>query len=185
MSFGDYILQGAGVLQIKPKAIREAASDSEALKTGLAFIVIAGAAAALGSWTLPGLILFPLVFLARAMIHSGIVHFLATAGFGGRGSLGDFFRPMSLAFLLDWVLVVGLVVNIVPLLGPAAMILLALAVTLWKLVVDAVIIETVYGLERGKAVAVMAIVVLVFIAFVGLAGLFFGAAMVGAWLVAR
>jgi len=70
---------------------------------------------------------------------------------------------------------VGLVVNIVPLLGPAMMILLALVVTLWKLVVDTVIIETVYGLERSKAVAVMAIVVVVF---------FFGVMLMSTWLVA-
>jgi len=175
MSFGDYILQGADVLQIKPKAIREVAADMPALRTGLVFIVIAGAAAALGSWTLPGLILFPLAFLVRALIHSGMIHFLATAGFGGKGAFGEFFRPLALAHLLDWVLVVGLVINIVPLLGPAMMILLALVVTLWKLVVDTVIIETVYGLERSKAVAVMAIVVVVF---------FFGVTLISTWLVA-
>lgn len=177
MSFGDYILRGADVLQIKPKSIREVAGDTPALRTGLTFIVIAGAAAALGSWTLPGLIIFPLVFLVKALIHAGIVHFLAATGFGGHGTFGEFFRPLALAHLLDWVLVVGLVINIVPLLGPAAMILLALVVTIWKLVVATVIIETVYGLERTKAVAVMAIVVV--------ANLFFGAAMISTWLVAR
>lgn len=185
MSFGDYILQGADILQIKPKAIRQAAEDQKALQFGLIFIIIAGAATALGSWTLPGLILFPLAFLARALIHCGIIHFLATSGFGGQGSFGEFFRPVSLAFLLDWALVVGLVINIIPLLGPAAMILLWLVVTLWKLVVDTAIVETVYGVERSKAIVAMGIAVLVFIIFLSFTSLFFGAAMISTWMVAR
>ncbi len=185
MSFGDYILQGAEILQIKPKAIRQIAGDHQALQYGLIFIVIAGAAAALGSWTLPGLILFPLALLAGTLIHCAMVHFLATSGFGGQGSFGGLFRPVSLAFLLDWVLVVGLVINIVPLLGPATMILLWLVVTLWKLVVDTVIVETVYGLERSRAIAVVGIAAAVFIAFLSLSSLFSGAAIMGTWLVAR
>ncbi len=185
MSFGEYILQGFDILQIKPKAIREAAADLPALNTGLAFIVIAGAAVALGSWMLPGLILFPLIFLVRALIHSAIVHFLATRGFGGQGTYGGFFRPMSLAYLLDWLMVVGLLINVIPLLGPAMMILLGLTVTLWKLVVDTVIIETVYGLNRSRAIAVMGIAVALFIAFFFLASLFSGAAVLSSWLVTR
>jgi len=183
MSFGDYILQGADVLQIKPRAIKKVASDPGALRHGLAFIVIAGVAAALGSWTLPGLILFPLAYLLRVLVHSGIIHFLVTKGFGGHGSYGQLFRPLSLAYLIDWLLVVGLVINIVPLLGPALMLLLALVVTLWKLVVDTIIIETVYQLDQSKAIVVMAVAVLIFLAILALAGLFFGAALMGSWLV--
>jgi hypothetical protein len=186
MSFGDYILQGAEILQIKPKAIREAAADQGALNTGLAFIVIAGAATALGSWTLPGLLLFPLIFLIRALIHSGIVHFLATRGFGGRGTtFGEYFRPLSLTYLLDWLVVVGLLVNVIPLLGPAAVLLLGLVINLWKLVVDTVIAETVYGLERSKAVAVIGLAVAAIFALFFLASLFFGAAAMSSWLIAR
>jgi hypothetical protein len=183
MSFGEYILQGFEILQIKPKAIREAAADQGVLNTGLAFIVIAGAATALGNWTVPGLILFPLIFLVRAPIHCGIVHFLSTRGFGGQGTYGDFFRPMSLAYLLDWLVVVGLLVNFIPLLGAAFIILLGLVIFLWKLVVDTVIIETVYGLNRSKAVAVMGITVAVTIALFFLASLVFGAAAMGTGMV--
>ena len=103
----------------------------------------------------------------------------------GSSSLRSRRTWQTLAYLLDWVLVVGLVINIIPLLGPAAMLLLGLVVTLWKLVVDTVIVETVYGLDRGKASAVMAIAVLIFIAFLSIASLFFGAAMLSTWLVAR
>jgi len=185
MSFGDYILQGAEILQIKPKAIRKAAADRGALNTGLAFIVIAGAATALGSWTLPGLLLFPLFFLIRALIHSGIVHFLATRGFGGRGTYNEFFRPLSLTYLLDWLMVVGLLINVIPLLGPAAIILLGLVINLWKLVVDTVIVETVYGLERSKAMAVIGLAVAAIFALFFLASLFFGATAMSSWLIAR
>jgi hypothetical protein len=185
MSFGDYILQGTEILQIKPKAIRQTAGDHQALQFGLLFIIIAGAAAALGSWTLPGLILFPLALLAGALIHCAIVHFLATSGFGGQGSFDGLFRPVSLAYLLDWVLVVGLVINIVPLLGPATMILLWLVVTLWKLVVNTVIVETVYGLERSRAIVVVGIAVAIFVVFLALASLFSSAAIISIWLAAR
>jgi hypothetical protein len=182
MSFGDYILLGADILQIKPKAIGRAAADPEALKAGVIFVAAAGAAAALGSWTLPGLILFPLVYLVRVLIGTAAAHFLSTSGFGGTGEFIGLLRPVALSFLLDWILVVGLVVNIVPLLGPALMILLALMVTLWKLVVDTVIIETVYGLPRYKAVAVVGIVAALALAVLFLASLF-GAAVMGSWLV--
>jgi len=182
MSFGDYILLGADVLQIKPKAIRQASADPEALRNGIIFVVIAGAAAALGSWTLPGLILFPLVYLVRVLAGATVAHFLSTGGFGGEGGFTGLLRPLALAHLLDWVLVVGLVINIVPLLGPTLMLLLALVITLWTLVVDTVIIETVYGLPRHKAVAVVGIVTALALAVLFLTGLF-GAAVMSSWLV--
>jgi len=185
MTFGDYILQGAEILQIKPKAIREAAGDGKSLPFGVAFIAIAGVAMALGSWTLPGLILFPLVLLARVALHTALIHFLSTSGFGGQGTYAGLFRPVALSWLFDWVLVVGLVVNFVPLLGPALMILLGLVITLWKLVVDTVIVETVYGLERHKAIAVVGIVIALLIALALLFSFLFGAAFIGSWLLTR
>lgn len=185
MTFGDYILQGTEILQIKPKAIRETAGDEASLPYGLAFIAIAGVAAALGSWTLPGLILFPLALLARVAIFTALAHFLATSGFGGKGTYSGLFRPTALTWLLDWVLVAGLVINVVPLLGPALMILLGLVTTLWKLVVDTVIIENVYGLERHKAIAAVGIVVALYITAVLLFSFLFGAAFIGAWLFTR
>ena len=90
---------------------------------------------------------------------------------------------MSLAYLLDWLVVVGLLVNFIPLLGAGFIILLGLVIFLWKLVVDTVIIETVYGLNRSKAVAVMGITVAVTIALFFLASLVFGAAAMGTGMV--
>ena len=63
MSFGDYVMQGSEIVQIKPKAIVGAAKDPRAFGMGLVFIAIAGVAAALGSWNPPGIILMPIVAL--------------------------------------------------------------------------------------------------------------------------
>ena len=114
--------------------------------------------------------MFPVVYLVGAFIGAAILHLIATMVFGGEGEFVSFFRPFALTYVLAWVNVIW-VLNWV--LSPIA--------GLWMCVVWVVCIEREYGLDRGKAIATVAIPVailfflgMLFLAFLGAAAVLLG-----------
>jgi len=169
-NFVEYVKQAFDIIQLKEEAIDRARGDEEAFTMGLIVIALGGIGAAVGSMNPFGIVLFPVFYLVVAFIGAAILHLIATMVFGGEGEFVSFFRPFGLAYILAWVNVVW-VLNVV--LAPLA--------GLWMCVVWVICIEREYGLNRGKAIATVAIPVAIFfflgvllLAFLGAAAVLLG-----------
>ena len=153
MTFADYIKRGWDVAQLKTDSIRQLADDTEAIGPAIGILAIGGVCAGIGSFSPIGFFVLPFMRVIGAFIFVAITHFLATTFFEGKGKLTSLAVPLFCASLITWV-------AIVPLLGPT---FLAGLAGLWMLVVMVVSVEVVYGIDRGKAIAVVAIPVVVFL----------------------
>ena len=167
-SFVEYVKQAVDIIQLNEEEIDRARGDEEAFTMGLVIIALGGLAAAIGTVSPFGVIALPVFFVVGAFIGAAILHLLATVAFGGEGEFMEFFRPFSLAYIVTWVNVVWILNTV---LAPLAW--------LWICVVAVICVERNYGLERTRAVATVAIPVLVvfalsvmFFAVVGMAMLF-------------
>jgi len=157
MSFGDYVKKGWEVVQLKKDAIQMLADDDGAFGPALGIIAIGGVCLAIGTFNWPGIVYLPIVRLIGAFIMVAIMHFCATAFFGGQGKFKQVFSPLGCATLITWV-------SIIPVLGWP----LAVLSGLWLLVVAVVIVEHVHQIERAKAIAVVAIPVVIVIVIMGI-----------------
>lgn len=154
-NFIEYVKQALEIVQLQPEAIDRASHDESAFTMGLIIIAIGGVAMAIGSLAIFGVVIFPIFMIVGAFIGAGLLHLLATMAFKGQGEFIEFFRPLSLAYVLTWV-------NVVPLLN----VVLGLVAWIWMLVVAVVIVERTYSLERPQAIATVAIpVVAMFVLF--------------------
>jgi len=153
VTFADYIKRGWDAAQLKTDSIRQLADDTEAIGPAIGILAIGGVCAGIGSFSPIGFFVLPFMRVIGAFIFVAITHFLATTFFEGKGKLTSLAVPLFCASLITWV-------AIVPLLGPTFFAGLA---GLWMLVVMVVSVEVVYGIDRGKAIAVVAIPVVVFL----------------------
>ena len=153
MTFADYIKRGWDAAQLKTDSIRQLADDAEAIGPAIGILAIGGVCAGIGSFNPIGFFVLPFMRVIGAFIFVAITHFLATTFFEGKGKLTSLAVPLFCASVISWV-------AIVPLLGPT---FLAGLAGLWMLVVMVVSVEVVYGIDRGKAIAVVAIPVVVFL----------------------
>ena len=151
--FVGYVKQSIDILQLKGDAIDQARGDEEAFTMGLVIIALGGVGAAVGSFNPFGIIVFPVLFLVGAFVGAAILHLLATVAFGGKGEFMEFFRPFSLSCILTWINIAWALKVV---LGPLA--------GLWICVVAVVCVERNYGLDRTRAIATVAIPVLVILA---------------------
>ncbi len=149
-NFIEYVKQAVQIVQLKSEEIDRAKDDEDAFTMGLVIIALAGVGAAIGTMAPFLVIIMPIFYVIGAFIVAGIFHLIATMAFKGEGEFLDFFRPFSLAFVLQWVNVIW-VLNMV--LAPLA--------GIWLCVVAAITIERVYGLDRMKAVLTVVIPVAV------------------------
>jgi len=166
-NFVEYVKQAIDIIQLKTDAIDRARGDEEAFTMGLVIIALGGIGAAIGYLNPFGVIFMPVVSLVMAFVVMAILHLIATLLFGGQGEYVRLFRPLSLAYVLTWVNVVW-ILNFI--LSPLA--------GIWWCVVAVLCIEREYGLDRGKAIATVAIPVVVlfllavmFLAFLGAAAI--------------
>ena len=149
-NFVEYVKRALEIVQLNTDEIDSVKGDEEAFTIGLVIIALSGVAAAIGSMAPFGVVVLPVFYFIGAFIGSGILHLIATVAFKGEGEFLDFFRPFSFAYVLTWVSVVW-VLNFV--LTPLAFV--------WMCVVWVVCVERVYGLDRPKAIATVAIPVVV------------------------
>ena len=147
MSFVDYIKLGWEVVQLKTEAIKSLAADEKGIGPAIGILAIGGLCAGIGSFT-PGLFFaLPFLYVIGGFIVVAIMHFVATTFFGGEGKLMSLVVPAFCGSLVTFV-------AIVPFIGPLFLVHLAF---LWLLVVLVICVESVYGIDRGKAVVVVAV----------------------------
>ena len=153
MSFTDYVKSGWEVAKLNAENVRTLSADKEAIGPAIGILAIGGVAAGIGTFSLGGMFLFPIIRIIGAFIFVAIVHFIATAFFDGKGEFTAFAVPVFCASVIAWA-------TIIPVIGPF---LLGPLTGLWLLVVMVFCVELVYGIERGKAIAVVAIPLVVFL----------------------
>lgn len=169
-SFVEYVQDALEIIQLKTEQIDKTAKDEGAFVMGLVIIALAGIASAIGTFNFPGLIFNPVLSIVGAFLVTGLLHLLATLLFKGEGDFLEFFRPVSLTYILYWVMVI-------PFLGWA----LSPLAGIWGLVVSVLIVERVYGLDRAKAIATVAIVIGAFMMLF----IIFGSMMAMLWVMMR
>ncbi|MFH1865597.1 MAG: YIP1 family protein [Candidatus Eisenbacteria bacterium] len=152
MSFVDYIKKGWEAAQLKTDTIKELAADEKGIGPAIGILAISGLAAGIGLFNPASALGFPFVWVIGGFILVAVMHFVATTFFGGKGKLTSLAVPAFCASLITCV-------GIVPFIGPLFLIHLAF---LWLLVVMVISVENVYGIDRGKAIGVVAIPVVLF-----------------------
>ncbi len=146
MNLVDYLKKGWEAAQLKMEAIESLATDEKAFVPAIGILAIGGLAMAIGTLNPRGIILFPIIFVVGAFVALGLMHLAATLIFGAKGDFKSLVNVIGCASIIRWVAVV-------PLLGPALMVLSGL----WLLVVGVLTVEKGYELDRGKSVVVVAV----------------------------
>jgi hypothetical protein len=168
MGFMDYLKKGWEVVQLKVDAIDQLAADQKAFGPAIGILAIGGVCGAIGTFNLPGVVMYPVMRIIAYFVFIGIIHFAATSFFGGKGDFKATFTPPAIASFVSWV-------AIVPFVGT----FIAGLAGLWMLAVTVVTVERVYGLDRGKAITAVAIPVVlgIVLAMIFAAAIGFGALM--------
>ncbi len=163
MKFGDYIKKGIEVAQLKKEAIQLLAGDKDAFGPALGIVAIGGVCAAIGSFSLLGIIIMPIVQVIVMFIWVAIMHFVATSFMGAKGGqFNGLFVPLACASVLMWI-------GIIPFIGQV----IAFLAGLWLLVIAVVVVEHVYQIDRTKAIIVVAVPVAIGI-LISIIGFFLG-----------
>jgi len=162
MDLGHYLQQGLQVLQLDREAIQESSRDEDALVPALLFFAASGLANGAGQFSFRGMIFGVIVAALLSFVLAGLLNVLSRP-LGGKATVLELYRPLGLAAPLHWI-------QAVPVLGP----FLGVFAMLYFAVVCSFTLETVAGLSRPKAAAVVALLIglslflfLVFFAMVG------------------
>ncbi len=147
MSFMDYVKQGWEVAKLETGAVKKLAEDKEAIGPAIGILAIGGVCAGIGSFSLSGMVFSPIMNIIGGFVFVALIHFVATTFFDGKGQFNSLAVPLFCAAVVTWA-------TIIPFVGPFV---IAPLTGLWLLVVAVVSTEVVYGIERGKAIAVVAI----------------------------
>ena len=94
-SFVDYVYNAFEIVQLKTDQIDNTAKDEGAFVMGLVIIALAGVAGAIGTFSMRGLVFYPVLAVVGAFLFTGLLHLLATLLFKGEGDFLEFFRPIS------------------------------------------------------------------------------------------
>ncbi len=137
MRFADAIRSGVEIVKLDRAAYREIALDPSALTPALGIAALVGAAAWLSppAFHLGWIITGPLLALTELLVGAAVFHFIAIL-LGGQGEYMTLVRVWGVGWVIGWA-------HIVPILGSV--------IALWRLVVAAVAVEEVYGLDRSHA----------------------------------
>lgn len=159
MDLGAYLQEGLRILQMDRDVIRAVSRDEEAILPAMLFFAVAGFASGLGQFSFRAMLLGSLMVTLVSFVTIGLLHVLARL-FGSTATFLELYRPLGLAAFIHWV-------QVFPFIGP----FLGFLAVLFSLVVAVVVLETVGGLARSKALVVVTLLfgILVFLGLVFLA----------------
>ena len=163
MDFVGSLKRAIEIVKLNGSVAAQVGADEQSLQPGLAIAAIGGAlTGVLGG---PGgLVAGAVAGLVGLAVGVGILHLVATVFFGGRGDYVALFRAESHAAIIGWA-------GFIPFLGAL--------IGLWHLPVSVVILQSVYGMPREKAIATVAVIAGFFLLLGLVAMLFFGALIGG------
>jgi hypothetical protein len=163
MDFVGSLKKAVEIVKLNGAVAAEVGADEQSLQPGLIFVAVGGALTGiLGG--IGGLITGPIAALIGYAVGVGILHLVATVLFGGKGDYVSLLRAESHAAIIGWA-------GFIPFLGAL--------IGLWHLPVSVVILQSVYGMPRDKAIATVAVIVGFFLLLGLVAMLFFGALIGG------
>jgi hypothetical protein len=172
MDLAGSLKKAIDIVKLNGTVAAEVGRDEQALQPGLIFVAVAGVAGAIGALArhggIGGLISAPIAAIVGYAVGVGILHFVATIFFGGKGDYLSLFRAESHASILGWA-------SIIPFVGWLA--------GLWHLPVSVTILQSVYGMPREKAIATVAVIAGFFL-LLGLAAVMFFGALLGGLIAA-
>ena len=148
MSFTDYLKKAWEVVKLNKEVIEELSNDDKAMGPAIGIVAISGVCWAIGTWNPLGIILMPIFRLIGFFIFFAIVHFAAATFLGGKGDFKRLLVPCGFATLVTWVAIIPF---------PPFAIFFGVLAGLWALVPCVLATESVYGLDRGKAIIAVAI----------------------------
>ena len=149
MNFTKAVKDAWQIVKLDQHAIKRIAHEKDALANGLLITILAGIAAALGTFMLPGIIFIPITYLIGSFIGFGILHLIAKA-FGGKSNFKKFFAVGLHTSILGWVM-------IVPFLG----MFLGFIAKIWGIIAMYFVIKNVHELSSGKSILVLLIPILI------------------------
>jgi hypothetical protein len=152
------------IVKLNGPVAAEVGRDEQSLQPGLVFIAVSGLAAGISALFqhggIGGLIAMPITAIIGYFVGVAILHLVATLAFGAKGDFMSLLRAESHASIIGWA-------GIIPFVGAI--------VGLWHIPVTVVILESVYGLPRNKAIATVAVIAGFFLLMGLVLALFFGA----------
>lgn len=163
MDFTGSLKKAVEIVKLNGAVAAEVGADAQALQPGLAIVAIGGALTGIFGG-LGGIIGGAAAAVLGSAVGVGILHFVATVFFGGKGDYVSLFRAESHAALIGWA-------GFIPFLGAL--------IGLWHLPVSVVILQNVYGMPREKAIATVAVIAGFFLLLGVIALVFFGALVGG------
>jgi hypothetical protein len=135
------------IVKLNGTVAAEVARDEQSLQPGLLFVagggLAAGVAGVFQHGGIAGLIAMPIVAIVSYAVGVGVLHLVATLAFGAKGDFMSLLRAESHASIIGWA-------GVVPFLGAL--------IGLWHLPVTVVILQSVYGMPRDKAIATVALI---------------------------
>lgn len=152
MGFVDYVKQGLQIVRLKGNVASEIAKDKNAFGMGLIIIAMGGIACGIVSNSLQGIVIMPIIMVSVYFMAVGILHVIALL-FGGSASYMELFRTSAVASVLGW----GNILSIIPIVGY----LVIVALGIWGMIVNVVIVENVHQLTRAKAIVVVLVGVII------------------------
>ena len=156
------------IVKLNGSVAAEVGRDEGSLQPGLVFIAASGLAAGIAAifqhGGIGGLITMPITAIIGYFVGVGILHLVATIAFGAKGDFMSLLRAESHASIIGWA-------GIIPFVGTI--------IGLWHIPVTVVILESVYGMTRQKAIATVAVIAGFFLLIGLVLALFFGALIGG------
>ena len=135
------------ILRFRAAAVDEASNDEGAFLAAATIAALAGIAAAAGfGSSLAGHLGYSVVYLAGSFLFAGVIHLGAVVVLNAKRDFLAFYRPFGHTYLALWI--IGI---------PVIQVFFGWAVWLWQLASVVFIAERVYGLDRGRAVALIAV----------------------------
>jgi hypothetical protein len=162
------------IVKLDRATMAQVALDEKALVVGVVIAAIAGLASGIGSITqgVTYLFLMPPAFVIGSFIGVGLIYLAGLLFKPPRWDYMQLYRTLSHSYILSWV---G-VLSIIPFLGA----LIAFAAAVYQLVVSVVTVETLGKVDRGKAILIVLIPLVVCCGVIGIGMLLFGAAIMAA-----
>jgi len=168
MDLAGSLKKAMEIVKLNGSVAAEVGRDEQSLQPGLVFIAASGLAAGIATLFrhggTGGLISAPIIAIVGYFVGVGILHLVATLAFGGKGDFMSLLRAESHAAVIGWA-------GIIPFIGAL--------VGLWHLPVTVVILQSVYGMPRDKAIATVAVIAGFFLLLGLVMTLFFGALLGG------
>ncbi|HJO04482.1 MAG TPA: hypothetical protein QGG47_10965 [Acidobacteriota bacterium] len=134
------------ILRFRAAAVDDAIQDEGAFPAAAAIASLAGiATAAAFGLSFAGHVGTSLAYLAGSFLFAGLIHLVAVIGFDAKRDFLAFYRPFGHTYLAFWI--IGI---------PVIQAFFGWAIWLWQLAAVVFVAERVYGLDRVRAVALIA-----------------------------